>query len=437
MVFGYPCRKGDLKDLFGSCFGFIKDILCERKMDNRGSAPSLYSGSLCTVATKKEELKMKNNWVIFVFVLILSFVICSFNSVATGHTISETEAKKLILSANDFFCQYQDCTTFDHGLMPKTTTIEEVKSEARTIYTEDIADNMWMYQYCLNRNTVKEDDYILTFVTNEDGSITFIPFVPMSFRSFYICKDYSIPGMWQKADSLDSIKLKEITGDTQRAKAVVEVYKDHWDSTGEMVLMDVEFTNTLIGWRISGGSLVYAFSEESNSNLKYESVCGEHIFLDGYRSKQIVNYAAQSNDPDYMYTAVIQKNGYYHMMEPDEVKEEYGKMLEFDFLKAVSYDENKIIYLFINKLDGKTYDAVFSYDEKYEYEYPEYVWSSSVVRYKGCWRLTGGGVYDIVTGKNDVAPYTGDEAEKTLLFAVVISAISLFGMCVALKARKT
>ncbi|MCQ2426863.1 MAG: LPXTG cell wall anchor domain-containing protein [Clostridia bacterium] len=377
--------------------------------------------------------------------LVIAIVLGSVNCFAVGNTISEQEAKDLLLAANNYYCKYQGyvgsfLNNGDRG-KPFITTKHYVSEAARKIYTEDIADNMWSYQCFWNSERYDEIEptYLYCYSDNGDGTITIKSEFPMFFRVFYLCLDYSYENYnYQKiAETTGQIKIRNLSGDDQQASAVVEVYKAAMDCTGELVYMDVSFTKTSGGWRISGGSLVYAFSEWENPELKYESVCGKHPFLHGFQSEYMVNYAAQASDPDYNYkTCVKYENGSVHEMSLEEVNAKYQNNLKFNSFVLLSASEEKVIYTFVNELDGKTYDAIFTYDENYEYERAKYMNGSETITYKGAWRLTGGGVYDLVNGKTNVAPYTGDEANNTLLIAAVISIVSLLGMGIAIKARK-
>ena len=140
-------------------------------------------------------------------VVLIVLINLSLTAYAAETTISDTEAKKLILGAHNLYLTYQDgiYDTVKHEIV--TTTKEAVSKEAKKIYIEEIADDMWMYRCDLGADYCKSFDglpYIeedvkwwfdgikkqiynidgkrievynhgLTYLDNADGTITFIP----------------------------------------------------------------------------------------------------------------------------------------------------------------------------------------------------------------------------------------------------------------------
>ena len=90
--------------------------------------------------------------------VLIVLINLSLTAYAAETTISDTEAKKLILGAHNLYLTYQDgiYDTVKHEIV--TTTKEAVSKEAKKIYIEEIADDMWMYRCDLGAEYCKSFD---------------------------------------------------------------------------------------------------------------------------------------------------------------------------------------------------------------------------------------------------------------------------------------
>ncbi|MBP5270241.1 MAG: hypothetical protein ILO42_04705 [Clostridia bacterium] len=421
--------------------------------------------------------------------VLISVSLFRIPSSAAGATISEKEAKELILKAHDFYLRYHDgiYDTVRHD--PVTTTVGAVSKEAREIYTEDIADGMWMYQCSEWRETIDAFDpdkpykeledncqffskdgknYILynrglTYTDNGDGTVTFISYFPQSARLFYLVREYSeeafrlngertkrlvtpdgipytdFPAIYP--ESAEDIWLNALSGTGSAAAGKVMVYLSAFDAIGEVTLMDVEFRLTGSGWRISGGALTKAFSNWTDDEMrKYIDYDVKNLYprkVTLSPGVTICYFAVNLEDPDAYYR--YEKNGEPYSPYYDT---SYSLKTSFSDWKLISFDENECVFTMVSSADGKRYDAVFTYFPEYVHRWYSAYSSGGLItlgelgELTGAWRLTGGGIYELALGKTDVAPVTGDRI-TVIAFSAVLAAGSLAAaLCAAARRKK-
>ena len=200
-----------------------------------------------------------------ILLIVCVIIILSFSGLkirASGDTITDSEMKHLVASANRLYWKYQDgIQDKKHG--PVTTTKEAASKEARAVYSDSIADDVWMFQ-CSDRSQ-------LTYSDNSDGTITTKSFLPQNIREFLLLSDYSSEAFHSAATTPETaVEFRNITSDNNSASAEVKLFKHtgiEYDE--EPVWVSVQFIKSEDGWRISGGGLLYAFSDWANEKLSY------------------------------------------------------------------------------------------------------------------------------------------------------------------------
>ncbi len=407
--------------------------------------------------------------------VLIVLINLSLTAYAAETTISDTEAKKLILGAHNLYLTYQDgiYDTVKHEIV--TTTKEAVSKEAKKIYIEEIADDMWMYRCDLGAEYCKSFDglpYIekdvqgwfdgmkyqiynidgkridmynhgLTYLENADGTITFIPFIAQSLRQYYLVREYSEEAFVDyptiTPTRTDEIFISDLTGNAESAICNVIVYLDDGYLSGSVTLMDVEFRNTDSGWRISGGKLVNAFSNWYDESMKkyYDNdekyIPPRAAIVGGDTASAVATYAVRMKDPGGYY--VYEKEGKPYSPFYDEA---FKDGIEFSDWRMIWFKGDMCAFALKSSEDGKTYDAIFKYDP--DFVSYHYMASSSggiininwdkPLSLVGNWRLVGGGVYEMATGKTDVAPYTGESGDFTGS-VITMSIIAVLSFCLS------
>ena len=335
---------------------------------------------------------MKKKALVFLIVTFIAALFCI--PCLAGTEISESEIKALVLKAHNFYFTYQDGINDFRIHSSINTTKDAVAKEAREIYVDEIADSMWMYQCSRDKNNPDQYNDGLTFVENSDGTITTISFIPQSIRSFFIIKEYSFDS-WYKKESLpispNNIRIRNIKSSDSGAYAEILMFHlTGYEAHIVPIWVSVELQNTKDGMRISGGNVIYAFSNWYDSSFSFVKD-DEDVFVGIDYMDLMLSYALFKNDPDYFFN-----NGY----DPNIPVGRSGKW------KMILFDSEKCVYLVENTEDGNYYDVIFSRKEDGS------VW------------FTGGGWYDLAMGKTDVSPYTKDGNCIYLGVAVMLSALS-------------
>ena len=245
-----------------------------------------------------------------VFVVFLSYAVLPVVAGDIG-AFSTNEAKQLVLKSFQFYYKYQ----FSDKVLVKNRT--DISAEARSIYSDDIADDMWMkrcygsknmplyamlcynigqlesgrqetepgyYNIALNyyRNQIDRlyGNDGKTYTDNGDGTVSILPFASgimdwrefddkhygrniesqYQFWRFVISKEYSSDYFSEKIRPActDDVEIRSLSVTGNSAACEVLVYHDN-----HPVWADARFELTVNGWRISGGDLVYVLSDWS------------------------------------------------------------------------------------------------------------------------------------------------------------------------------
>ena len=449
--------------------------------------------------------------IVFSFFIIASVVIPSS---ASGGSLTAAEAKQIILNAFKFYYKYQ------FSDMAITMKREDISAEAKEIYANEIADDMWMKRcygskdrelysnLCGSLERLKTGeqqtapgcyekavDYYQkqidllfgnngqTFIDNGNGTVTIQPFASeiMDWRQFkdsyygvnidsqykfwqvVISKEYSSDFFSQmiRPSIPDDIEIRSLSGGNDKASCEVLIYArviPEPNAGGvtdyRPVWANVEFSLTGGKWRICGGDIIPALSDwsviagktlKSDVTVQHRSVfCPSSDFESGSvisRSNHLLDAIPRTiilpgllevfpesstslsdawyQDGNYMFTNAgefrfVSQSGNVAVYEVEYI----SWTADFGENYIGETDQFKRVYV---KSYG-THTAEFTYDPEYTYTYLHYPHHP----FTGAWRLTGGEWYDILTGKSDNTPNTGDS--NTYLIIV----LSLSGvLCLA------
>ena len=252
---------------------------------------------------------------LFVNIILMTAILTSCfllpSHAAENSGLTETDAKSIILKAFQFYYKYQ----FSDKVIVKKRT--DICAEARSIYSVDIADDMWMKRcygskkmplykdlcYCIGalesgRQETEPGYYNIalnyhrnqidrlygnegkTYTDNGDGTVSILPFASdimdwrkfndkdfginiqsqYQFWRFVISKEYSSDYFSEKIRPActDDVEIRSLSVTGNSAACEVLVYHDT-----RPVWADVRFELAVNGWRISGGDLVYVMSDWS------------------------------------------------------------------------------------------------------------------------------------------------------------------------------
>jgi len=369
---------------------------------------------------------------ISVFLSTIIAIGCIITSAsAFDDVLSLEEAKKLLYEANQMYLTWQDGINADGIGHPVTTTVSEVSCSAREIYVDRIADRMWKYQCSMpllpnGEPREKHIDEYLTYQENSDGTITTIPFIPMSIRKFDIKTWYGkLNGKNDSSDRPNSpqdIVLRNLVSRSGSASAELMIYYFSSDPVQYPVWIGVEFEQTANGWRISGGSLVYAFADWENPELHFDAVYENFPVL--YNIEKTISEAIFFQDSDAV--PKPEETVWYNMTGLKLIYVDEG-FCEFvvQFEEGVNKDGFAVPYLFSPSEKLRTYNAIFTYIHDYEISPGHKI---------GAWKLTGGGCYELAHGNENVSPYTGDRAG--MLAAITLASLLCLSACVIFRRKK-
>ncbi len=319
---------------------------------------------------------------------------------ASEKTISETDIKNLISQANVLYRKYQDgISETDQYCVLENRTVEKekVSNEAKAVYTDNIADDMWMFRCTWDRKNNLPENETKTFTDNGDGTVTFISFIPQGIRIFYVLADYSFGSFLASGlAEPDDIIVDNITGDDNTASAdIMMFYHQGIEYHETPVWVSAVFSKTKNGWRISGGDVIFAFSDWYNDDLSYKNVL----------------------DVPFLSETVAQL----------ELNNSGLKSVYISNWKQLYCNEKKCEYIFEIPDKNGWYNAVYRYD-------PDYGNDTDPSVISGKWLLTGGGCYELAHGNENVSPYTGDRAGT--LAAITVASLLCLSACVIFRRKK-
>ncbi|MBO4356426.1 MAG: hypothetical protein J5850_06200 [Clostridia bacterium] len=365
----------------------------------------------------------------FIIICILSAFICSlsvFSANAESDILTEDEAKDLVFRAHSFYFTYQDGINDFRVHKSIKTTKEAVAKEAREIYVDEISDGMWMNQCSGSPQGTTPNNNGLTFVESDDGTISTISFLAQYCRRFFILKEYS-QQTWYQSSSLpanrDDINLRNFnTGEKEASAEVLMCEHIGHENDIEPIWVNVIFSNTSDGWRISGGNIIFAFSDWNNTGFVYTKQF-DLYFLIPYLAEPICSRAVKFNDPDCFYNYPV-------LLEEDSDL--------FSDYKLISFDQNSITYEFVYKPTGKRLSAIFTEDKDYQYWQYDYLPETyhgsepNGKEVKGAWRLSGGTVYTMAINQG-YAPSTGDRTGA--LIAITVASLLSLSACMIVRRK--
>ena len=343
---------------------------------------------------------------LFVNIILMTAILASCillpSHAAENSGLTETDAKELVLKAFQFYYKYQ------FSEVEITIAREDISREARRIYVEEIADDMWMkrcygskerrlynelsssLKYIQNGVTEVAPEYYeiavnyyknqldqlfgnggLTFTDNADGTVTILPFAKsiMDWRQFHQ-KEFGILasssfGFWDFVVSTEyssdfysekirphmvtDIITRNFTSDLQYASAQVLIYhvKEEGNRYYEPVWVPVNFSNTSYGWRISGGDLALVLSDwssVSNNDFQSDVTTPNSILYYGQQSEGIMPVSVSNHLMRYVACRICQHAA--GTGQPDAVYTgAYQRNVEAGEFKLLYQDKNKAVYL--------------------------------------------------------------------------------------------
>ena len=228
-------------------------------------------------------------------ILTLTFCLAAFSALAPmaaakSETISESEAKELVVKAYEFCCnvrsdainvhetsdEYRIEVKFgdqawecEHYWLAKEDNLpggsyEKMCEYAETIYTAEVADEAYAYKLT---GFVHPSDGMWEilrplFYRDEKGVLYSSSGVVMSYNGAYLYPDK------------ENFEIEIVSGDSKTAKATVPVYFEYIDGprVDDFDLVECRFENTADGWRIA----------ESEYSL---IMATDHAYLKDYRAK--------------------------------------------------------------------------------------------------------------------------------------------------------
>ncbi|MBO7375568.1 MAG: hypothetical protein J6V01_00590 [Clostridia bacterium] len=223
----------------------------------------------------------------------------------------------------------------------------------------------------------------------------------------------------------EDIIIKDLTSDGASAGAKVLMSREYPDFSPKPIWVDVSFSNTNSGWRISGGSYVYALTDWENADLKYE-VAYRHfpnaftiraiiasVYLKKIVSIEEILQDSQSVLPDNYFDsgkAVVR----WEVLSINDNRFE----LLVEFAEGNNSENHPPQYVFEPSGKNRTYNAVFTRNND------------------GKFVLTDGGVYELANGKTDVAPATGDDNLSRIYALAAVAALSAMICAAAVTVRR-
>ena len=417
-------------------------------------------------------------------ILSLLLIPAGFLIDVSGRTenFTEKEAKELILAAHNLYIMshivlvelwpdYIPGKPYDSTESGLTLPAETVRRNSREIYAEEIADKMWMYQctelysdvvqasgqtgvslgpefafehpllemkkYDIGGKTVTLLNGGKTYYDNGDGTVTFVPYQFTYPREYFIPRIIRTRAPLNEDEKIypkepEDITLRnfKVNGKTASADVLMnqQIKYTQLRPLGHfhLIWVSVVFSDTDEGWRISGGNLIFAFSEWNNENFRTIPAYGgaiDDLFV--YKTEQhlsrIAGFACSFGDPDFYWRAEKDGKPYSPALDQTGLQRSFvfEKVLKISSTELeVVLDERK--WLPDYSFEHHYYDAVFSFDPNYKYwayQFQPYDYTDKYPNgheMTGAWRLTGGSVYDMATGKTDVEEWKGDLNARTV-----------------------
>ncbi|MCQ2353763.1 MAG: hypothetical protein MJ102_01520, partial [Clostridia bacterium] len=381
--------------------------------------------------------------IILVLIMVLQTTFVQF-TVSALDGISQEEAESLVVSSYKFFIDthirfytpyynlvrmneiYSDETSSFLGyLIPDPSVLpggsfDGMAVVARSIYTEELADESYLYSYNSSIGFREELFYIGSdgAIYHRDDFSTWDPYykivpLPKSFINF--CKDVESGDAVEYMYAPENVNLKITKNGADKAIAELLMYAPFFPDE-EPLTATVEYKKTSDGWRISGGTYYLAVTDYYNAelislydtDLFFEGAVGDiEIAYDEFVKKQGESYTPPFvldkhaiYDLDPKFKSVIPENIHYPS---------WGIAIRTSAnMKKCTFD----VYMFKN--EGDTYKPVVL----------TAIFEPCIGSDIG-WILSGGSFYDYVNGKNNInyrdltSPATGDEdVTRAAVFSV-------------------
>ncbi|MCQ2427215.1 MAG: hypothetical protein MJ137_02275 [Clostridia bacterium] len=350
----------------------------------------------------------KNRILSFIIIAVLVALSLTFFVGANEKSISEEEGIELIKNALDaHYKVHQDGDKwwndleseekresekyyFTGKLPEKLNTKEKMSAFFKTIYTDEIADEAWMYAWNVNGlspefEQLHQQDFKYPLSMDSDGKIRI--YTERQDGTLDICDNIS-GNIWVKYKALfdseryDCPLLFSISGNSKNGQAVVALTYHEADMSS-LYLIEVKFTNTNNGWRIDDSQFFRALHGNHKDSLVQVPYVYELYFC-------LQNYMDNSK-----YT-VDTNSMIYRTLSSEQT------VIDFDVIQTETGNRTGCSLSFENTGD------------KYCY-------------YNG-WKITGGSFLEYAKNQGYDAPNTGDNSLGTLLLLILICFTSFSAM---------
>ncbi len=214
--------------------------------------------------------------IILIMTLLSSFMLLALPTSASEPTITEAEAKQLLLKAYWFLqdthwsvrivtptLKQYDPTydiddaghygTMDEARLTEGKSIAGETEYGKAVFTKELAEKYMKYTFSgLPLYVYHPSGGLFWNIDGVDSSLS-----PIKI-DYYSAPFTDNPVVDRPNMTIDNMLLIELAGDAQKATAtfVVSLFKYGFDEERDFRTMTVEYTKTEDGWRISGGQFI-------------------------------------------------------------------------------------------------------------------------------------------------------------------------------------
>ena len=407
-------------------------------------------------------------------VLALTFCLAAFSALAPSvsaadATISESEAKELIVKAEEFCRNVRGGFAHIHensgkheyrievdygGKYPEKYykvieenlpggSYEKMCEYVETIYTKEAAPMAYAYKLTgvIHPSEEMWDELYPLFYRNEDGTL-YADTVWFSYHGAYLYPD------------AERVEFEIVSGDTQSAKANVLVYYNYIDGprVDGFDLIECRFENTADGWRIAESEYSWLmatehvyFEDYRAKNPDAPNPSGGGILIPDVREILLPVIAELEKDIDEYYypefckdsavdrlvagcKATVEKVG------AERVGDEYIVTVKGEQTIQFVYDPDDTRIKIVKSTDKEATALVYFEFIEGDKRVAKAV-ECKFSHYYSFWMLEDSQIIDLLTD-DDQAPETGDSTINTIVLCLGGMAITMSVICLILKRRE-
>ena len=407
-------------------------------------------------------------------ILALTFCLAAFSALAPSAsaadaTISESEAKELIVKAEEFCRNVRGGFAHIHensgkheyrievdygGKYPEKYykvieenlpggSYEKMCEYVETIYTKEAAPMAYAYKLTgvIHPSEEMWDELYPLFYRNEDGTL-YADTVWFSYHGAYLYPD------------AERVEFEIVSGDTQSAKANVLVYYNYIDGprVDGFDLIECRFENTADGWRIAESEYSWLmatehvyFEDYRAKNPDAPNPSGGGILIPDVREILLPVIAELEKDIDEYYypefckdsavdrlvagcKATVEKVG------AERVGDEYIVTVKGEQTIQFVYDPDDTRIKIVKSTDKEATALVYFEFIEGDKRVAKAV-ECKFSHYYSFWMLEDSQIIDLLTD-DDQAPETGDSTINTIVLCLGGMAITMSVICLILKRRE-